>query len=123
MLTPGEQLIWKERGDELNKAMLYLMNSKIEHAQNGLTSGLFSRKHEGLSPNIEKMARYLSTQYPNNNQRNGKRGIQIREMIQNPKTKTVTWVTLQVHTLEILQPLKNPPLLSEGLVLALTFWG
>ena len=42
-------------------------------------------------------------------------------MIRNPKTKTVTRVTLQVHTLEIPQQLKNPPLLAEGLVLVLTF--
>ena len=75
-------------------------------------------------PNIGEMTRYILTQYPNNkpvNQRNGKRRIKIREMIQNPKTKRVTRVTLQVHTLEILQQLKNPPLLAEGLVSALTF--
>ena len=42
-------------------------------------------------------------------------------MIRNPKTKRTTQVILQVYTLEILQQLKNPLLLMEGLVLALTF--
>ena len=27
-LTPDKQLVWEERGNELNKAMLYLMNLK-----------------------------------------------------------------------------------------------
>ena len=47
--------------------------------------------------------------------------IKIREMLQNLKIKTVTHVTPQVHTLKILQQLKNPPLLAEGLVSVLTF--
>ena len=74
--------------------------------------------------NTEAMAQYLSTQYTNKpiNQHNGKKGIKIREMIQNLKAKTATHVTPQVHTLEILQQLKNPLLLAEVLVLALIFW-
>ena len=50
-----------------------------------------------------------------------KKGINIREMIRNPKTKAVTPVTLQVYTLEILQQLENPLLLTKGLLSVLTF--
>ena len=32
-LTLVKQLIWEERGDELNKAMFYLMNLKNKHAK------------------------------------------------------------------------------------------
>ena len=35
-LTPAEQLVWEKRGDELNKAMLYLMNLKHDHAKKDL---------------------------------------------------------------------------------------
>ena len=35
-LTPNKQLAWEERGDELNKAMLYLMNSKKKEAKKNL---------------------------------------------------------------------------------------
>jgi len=35
-LTPDKQLVWNERGDELNKPMLYLMNLKNEYAKNDL---------------------------------------------------------------------------------------
>ena len=35
-LTPDEQLTWEEKGDELNKSMLYLMNSKNKHAKKDL---------------------------------------------------------------------------------------
>ena len=51
-----------------------------------------------------------------------KRGIQIRETIKSLKTKTATHMTPQVHTLEILQQLKNLPLLAKRLALALMFW-
>ena len=40
-------------------------------------SGLFSWKNTAYPPNIKTLARYLSTQYPNNklaNQRRGKKG-------------------------------------------------
>ena len=98
--------------------MLYLMNSKNKHAKKDLCLAYSQGSLTAYPPTIEGMARYISTQYPNNkppNQRNGKRGIKIREMIQNPKTKIVTRVTLQVHTSEILQQVKNPPLLAEEL--------
>ena len=49
------------------------------------------------------------------------RGIKIREMIRNLKTKTATHMTPQVHTLEILLQLKILLLLAGGLVSALMF--
>ena len=96
-LTPTEQLTWKERGDELNKAMLYLINSKNEHAEKDLRIAHSQGNMTTYPPNIKAMATYLLTQYPSNkpaNQRNGTKGIQIREIIQNPKTRTVIRVTL-----------------------------
>ena len=77
-LTPDEQLAWEERGDKLTKAMLYLMNSKNEHARKNLCRLAYSQgNNTAYPPNIESMARYLSTQYPNNkpaNQRGSKKG-------------------------------------------------
>ena len=35
-LTPTKQLVLEERGDELNKVMLYLMNSKNKNAKKDL---------------------------------------------------------------------------------------
>ena len=73
------------------------MTSKNKHAKKDLGLDYSQGNMTAYSPNIEAMARYLSTQYPNNkpaNQRNGKKGDKVREMIQNPKTRTVTQVTL-----------------------------
>ena len=125
VLTPNKQLAWDERGDELNKAMLYLMNSKNKQAKKDLHLVYSQGNMTAYPTNIEAMAQYLSTQYTNNkpaNQHISKKEIKIREMVQNLKTKTATHVTSQVHTLKILQQLKNPALLAEGLVSALTFW-
>ena len=76
-LTLNEQLTWEERGDELTKAIPYLMNSKNEHAKKDLCLAYSQGNMTAYPPNIKAMARYLSTQYPNNkpaNQRNGKNG-------------------------------------------------
>ena len=48
-LTPAKQLVWEERGDELNKAMLYLMNSKNQHVKKGIRSDLFPKTLDYLS--------------------------------------------------------------------------
>ena len=66
-------------------------------------------------------------QYLNKNpghQNNGKRGRRTERggMIPNLKTRTTMLQALQVHTLEMLQHLKIPPLLAGDLVLALTPW-
>ena len=76
-LTPDEQLVWEQRADELNQSMLYLMNSKNELAKKDLRLAYSQGNNTAYPPNIESMARYLSTQYPNNkpaNQRGGKMG-------------------------------------------------
>ena len=75
-LTPDEQLVWEERGDELNKSMLYLINSKNKHTKKDLCLAYSQGNLTAYQPSIEGMTRYLSTQYPNNksaNQRNDKR--------------------------------------------------
>ena len=36
VLTPDNQLAWGERGDEMNKAMFYLMDLKNKHAKKDL---------------------------------------------------------------------------------------
>ena len=102
------------------------MNSKKEHAKKDLRLAYSQGHMTAYPPNIKAMARYLSTQYPNNkpaNQRNGKKGDKKGRWseIRNPKTKIVTRVTLQVHPLEIPQQKKNPLLLAEELVPAFRF--
>ena len=76
MLTPDKQLGWEERGDKLNKSMLYLMNSKNDHIKKDLRLAYSQENMMAYPPNIKRMANYLSTQYPNNktvNQRDGKK--------------------------------------------------
>ena len=76
-LTPDKQLVLEERGDELNKAILYLMNLKKKHAKKDLCLAYFQGNMTAYQLNIEAMAQYLPTQYPNNksaNQGNGKKG-------------------------------------------------
>ena len=76
-LTPAKQLVWEERGNELNKAILYLINSKNEHAKKDLCLAYSQGNLTAYLTIIEGTARYLSTQYPNNkpaNQRDDKKG-------------------------------------------------
>ena len=76
-LTPDEQVVWEERGDELNKSMCYLMNLKNKHAKKDLRLAYSQGNMTAYPPDIKAMARYLSTQYLNNkpaNQYNGKKG-------------------------------------------------
>ena len=77
VLTPDKQLAWGERGDELYKSMLCLMNSKNKHAKKDLRLAYSQGNLMTYPSTIERIARYLLTQYPNNkpiNQRNGKKG-------------------------------------------------
>ena len=76
-LTPEVQLMWKKRVNELNQSMLYLMNSKNKLAKKDLRLLYSQGNNTHYPPNIESMARYPSTQYPNNkpaHQRGGKKG-------------------------------------------------
>ena len=66
VLTLEEQLAQKERGNELNKAMLYLMNSKNKQAKKDLCIAYSQRNMTAYPTNIKTMAQYLSTQYANN---------------------------------------------------------
>ena len=56
LLTPDEQLTWEERGNELTKAMLYLMNSKNKQAKKDLCLAYSQRNMKAFSPNIKTMA-------------------------------------------------------------------
>ena len=42
-LTLNKQLIWEERGNELNKAILHLMNLKNKNAKRDLRLAYFQR--------------------------------------------------------------------------------
>ena len=68
----------RERGNELNKAMLYLMNSKNKQAKKDLRLASSQGNMTAYLTNIQAMDQYLSTQYANNkpiSQSNGKRGV------------------------------------------------
>ena len=73
----ADQFVWKLRADALNQSILYLMNSKNENAKKDLRLAYSKGNNTAYQPNIKSMARYLSTQYPNNkptNQRGGNKG-------------------------------------------------
>ena len=96
-MSQADQLVWEERGDELNKAMLYPMNLKNENTKKDLRLAYFQGNMTAYPPTIKELIRYLSTQYPNNkstHQPNGKKGDTRRGMIQNLKTRIVTQVPL-----------------------------
>ena len=81
-LTPVKQLVWEERGNELNKAMFHLLNSKNKHTKEDLRLTYSQGNLTAYPPTIKGMARYLSTQYPNNkpvNQRYGKKEDKKKE--------------------------------------------
>ena len=89
-LTPDKQLIWEERSDELNKFMLYLINSNNKHAKKDLCLAYSQRNLTAYPFTIKEMARYLSTQYPNNkptNQRDGKKGVKQQGDYQKAEDK------------------------------------
>ena len=69
--------MWEQKADELNQAMIFLMKSKNKTARKDLRLSYSQRNNTAYPTNIKAMARYLSTQYPNNkptNQRGGKKG-------------------------------------------------
>ena len=117
-MPPADQFVWEERSDELNKAMLYLMNLKNDRAKKDLHLAYSQGNMTAYPTTIKGMARYLSKQYPNNkltNQRRGKKKIKEKGITQNLKIRIVTRVVLLVHMLKILQQMKTPPLLAEEL--------
>ena len=76
-LPEANQLVWELRADALNQSMLYLMNLKNENAKKDLCLAYSQGNNTAYPPDIESMAKYLSTQYSNNkptNQRGGNKG-------------------------------------------------
>ena len=66
--------MWELRANALNQSILYLMNSKSKNVKKDLCLVYSQGNNTAYPPNIEAMARYLSTQYPDNklpNQREG----------------------------------------------------
>ena len=66
-LTPTEQLIWEERGNDLTKSMLFLMNSKNDIAKKNLCLAYSKRNKTASQPTTKAMAKHMSTQYHNKN--------------------------------------------------------
>ena len=98
-MPPVDQLVWEERGDDLTKSMLFLMNSKNDNTKKKLRLTYYQENITAYPTTIKEMTRYMSTQYPNKNsahQHEGKRGIETkrRGMIRNLKTKTTISQTL-----------------------------
>ena len=76
-LPVNKQLVWEPKVNELNQSMLFLMNLKNKTAKKDLRLAYSQGNNTAYPPNIEAMARYLSTKYPNNKpatQRKGKKG-------------------------------------------------
>ena len=105
-LPEADQLVWELRANALNQPMLCLMIPKNKNSKKDLRLAYSQGNNTAYLSDIKPIARYLSTQYPNNkpaNQRGGKKEIKERGMTQNLKTRIVTRVVLLVHTLKILQ--------------------
>ena len=69
--------MWKQKANELNQSMLFLLNSKNETIEKNLRLVYSQRNNTTYPPNIKAMARHLSTQYFNNklaNKCGGKKG-------------------------------------------------
>ena len=76
-LPEDQKLAWEQRANALNQSMLYLTNLKNKTAKKDLRLAYSQGNNTAYRPDIESMARYLSTQYANNkptNQRGGKKG-------------------------------------------------
>ena len=74
-LQAPAQLVWEEKDDALNKAMLLLLNSKNYNAKKDLRLAYSQRSKTAYPLNLESMARYLSSMYSmksTNNPRNKK---------------------------------------------------
>ena len=76
-LPEADQLVRELRANALNHSMLYLMNSKNKNFKKDLRLAYSQGNNTAYLSNIKSMARYLSTQSPNNkpaNKRGGKKG-------------------------------------------------
>ena len=66
-LTPAQQFVWEERGDDLTKSMLFLMNLKNNNTKKDLCLAYAQRNKTVYPLSIKTMARYMSTQYLSKN--------------------------------------------------------
>ena len=69
-LTVDQQLVWELRADEVNQAMIFLMNLKNKTAKKDLRLAYSQGNSTAYPTNIKALARYLSTQYSNNKHAN-----------------------------------------------------
>ena len=117
-LIPPKQLVWEERGDDQYKTIYFLMNLKNNNAKKDLRLGYSQGNLNAYLSTIELMTRYLSTQYLNKNstnQQDGKKGDRRgkKGTIRNLKTRIVTRLAPQEHTLEIPHQMKSPSILAK----------
>ena len=88
-MPPVDQLVWEERGDDLTKSILFLMNLKNDNTKKDLCLAYSQGNKTVYPPTIKVMARYMSTQYPNKNsfhQHKDKEGIET-ERRNDPKSE------------------------------------
>ena len=62
-MTPANQLIWEEKLDAQNKAILLLMNSKNDNAKKDLRLAYAQGKRSAYLLTVESIARFLLLQY------------------------------------------------------------
>ena len=106
-MTAAAQLVWEEKVDDLAKAMLLLIYWKNISAKKDIYLAFAQGNHSACPQTVEKMARFLLSQYwnkninPNNNlwdkngDKNGKKGDEAKSEDKNRTTQV-----LQVYTLE-----------------------
>ena len=58
-LPADKQLVWEQKADELNQAMIFLMKSKNKTARKDLRLSYSQRNNTAYPTNIKAMARYL----------------------------------------------------------------
>ena len=66
-MISAERLTWEEKADDLGKAMILLMNSKNEAAKKDLRLAYAQGNHSEYPSTMEKMARFILSQYKNKN--------------------------------------------------------
>ena len=88
-LRPNARLIWEEKVDALNKAMLLLMNSKNNNAKKDLHLAYSQGNKLAFSLNVESMARYLLPMYniKSINNHHNKKGNKNRKKGDEPKSE------------------------------------
>ena len=81
----ADQLVWEEKVDALNKAMLLLMNSKNNNAKKDLCLAYSQGNKLAYSLNVESIARVYNIKSVNNPY--NKRGIRTERRVMNVRTR------------------------------------